>query len=527
MSNELQDIKNKGVEDLFQPKGFKDNEDIIPTLNEWNPSYEELYFVVDDDVVKAKFDKILDIDHDNFSTFVIKKSHFKKKMLFIVNHINYFINFYDIDFKFLMSLVSVKYIIDTNPKLSVKSFSKLINDRILTETFISRVKEMTDYLYTLDINTDQDGKFKSTPKITNEQARVIVAISFCMKLIFPLCVHFSNINLNLTYKKDYIPCFDKIFMNVIHRFEKNDEEIYIPLCHFIRYRIDRNYLRDKEIWGKKKQLYGLNYETYLQELIHEIIIVKGLYKLEYNRSVVSFIDGILFKSYTNFKKENFPYKPIELSAENDGNDSDEYLSRAEAQEMAIYCRDESNMIINEVNNEWVINKIIKQKFKFEIDEDEFNFYKDNCKLNSMNQFLLQTFYSKYFDNSSSIYSLNKDDTIKLLIYMKTFLRNKGLIIVPQICTAIIQGKFKDNIIRNGKFKEKFQSSTVYQDIIKEKFKYIIELNPKEDIIIKKLSTIINSSFVVVDTNPEFNGLTINELGMDAIINEFLIFLSII
>ena len=69
-----------------------------------------------------------------------------------------------------------------------------------------------------------------------------------------------------------------------------------------------------------------------------------------------------------------------------------------------------------------------------------------------------------------------------------------MVILPQLCTATMRGKFKENMIKNSKFTEKFQTSDVYQQIVKTKFRYVSAINPKEDILIKRLSTIINSDF---------------------------------
>jgi len=499
-----------------------------PILSTWVPEPDDLIFTANDGVVTASFDKIFGgIKRDEFNTFFIKKAHFRKNMPFIVHHINYYLKFYDLDSDFLLSLASVKFIIDSDAYLNDEYFNRVIQDRIITPKFIQRILNMTYDLYTININSDQDGKFKSTPKITNDQAKILVAISFVMKLIFPLLVHYSNTNRNLIEKKDYIKSFDLIFMKIIAKFEAVTYEVFKPLCKFIKYRIEKWYLKDREIWAMKKQLYGLNIEAYLQEIIHEIIIVKGLYKLEYDKSIVSFIDGVVFKSYQNFKKENFPYKPIELSAENDGSDSDEYLSRAEAQEMIVYRIDESNLLLNAVNNEWVIKNIKKKKFKFEVPKDIIKFYIENCNLNSVNQFFLQCFYSKYFRSAASLYSVNKEQTVELLIYEKTYLQSKGMVIIPQLCTALIKGKYKDNLIRNGKFIERITSTTVYQRIILEKFKYLDELNTKEDIILKKLSAIINSTFMIVDHREEFNGKFFDDSNVDILVDEFLVFLTLI
>ena len=101
-----------------------------------------------------------------------------------------------------------------------------------------------------------------------------------------------------------------------------------------------------------------------------------------------------------------------------------------------------------------------------------------------------------------------------------------MVFLPQICTAKVHGRFKDNCIKNSRFIEKFSTSSVYQSIIAEKYRYIQELNPKEDPIIKKLSTIINSSFEFVDMDPNLNGYVCNDVNMDIVMDEYMLLLSI-
>lgn len=495
-------------------------------LKDWAPTPDQIYFIYEDEVVKARFDKFLNMEHAQFSTFYITKKHYKERMTDVVHHLNYFLTYYDTDKEFFISMLSLKFMVDNNFQMTQKLFKSLIMRRIITPSFINKVKAMANDLYTININTDKEGKYKSTPKITNDHARVILAVSFCIRFILPLCIHYSNVAVCISDNKDYIACFDKIFMDIITAFEKDDYPIYSVICKFVKYRVDRTHTADGPIWEKKKQLYGINYETYLEDLIHEVIIVKSLYKLAYDRSIVSFIDGIISHSFTHFKYENFKFKPVEIDADDGGNDNDDYLSHAEALEMSVYRIDESNMIINDVNIDWCM-KDLRMRFNVPISKDEFNFYMKNCVLNNMTQMLLHSFYSKYFDDSNAIYTISKKYTIELMIRMKKFLLGKGMVILPQICTAKVRGKFKENVIKNSKFIEKFNSSAVYQKIICTKFRYIKELNPKEDPIIKRLSTIINSQFELVDYDPRLNGMVYDNINLDKIIDEFLLFLSII
>lgn len=506
----------------------KENINNFPDLNSWIPKKDEIYFIFDGNIVRARFSDIVGETIDGLDSFLILKKHYKERMPDITQHINYFINFYDIDKEYFLAMMSMKYMIDKNKDITQDHFKTLLLARIITDPFVKKVSDMAKSLYTININTDKEGKYKSTPKITNDHAKIILAISFAIRLVLPLCIHFSNTNNTIIANRDYIKAFDKIFMGILSRFETiNEIAIFNPICRFVQYRLDRNHNADAPIWDKKKQLYGINYETVFQDLIHEVILVKSLYKISYDRSVVSYIDGVVGNSYNHFRFENFKFKPIEIEADCGGSDSDDYLSHAESIEMSIYRIDESNQLINDVNNRNVMRDIAQRFDIGEISYDEFDFYRTNCKINSLTQMLIHAFYSRFFQNSSAIYTLTLDETIRLLIIMKRYLLARGMSLLPQICTARVKGKFKENLIKNTKFVEKFESSSVYQNIIHSKFKYIHDLNPKEDPIIKRLSTIINSTFELVDIDPEINGLVIDDMPMDRIIDEFLIFLSII
>ncbi len=516
------------TEEIVNQESTEASDRPIP-LNEWVPTKDEMYFTVDDNsnACANYFASILKINHTQFETFIIIKKHYIERMSDILHHINYFINFYDVNREYCMSLLSVKYLVDTRQSsMTQKAFKKLILDRIITPTYVANIKRMVHDLYTVNIDTDVNGDYRSTPKITNAHAKVILAVSFAIRTILPICIHFTNISSSITTKRDYIPFFDSIFMDVITEFEKNDTEIYSAICRFIAYRISRKYNSDIPMWEKKKQVHGANYETYLDELIHEVILVKSLYKIKYDSSVVSYFDGIIQKNYLQFKSENYKAKPVEISSEDFQNDSDDFLTHSESLEMSMYRIDESNIIINEVNNEDVMRQI-HEHFNIDISDEEYEFYMENIHLNRLTQVLIHAFYSRFFRDTKAVQLLPKSDVVYLIIVLKKYLQLSGMVILPQVLTATVCGKFKENVIKNFRFIEKYKTSAIYQNVIEDKFKYVRELNSKEDPIIKWLSIIINSVFTFVDPDPEINGKRCEDIQNDLIIDEFLRFLSII
>ena len=162
-----------------------------PDLISWVAEEEDIYYKYENEVVVAMYDKV-GMNDNPLSIFYINKNHYKQRMTDITHHINYFLKYYDIEKASFMATLSVKFIVDQNPAISQDAFRKLILERIITPSFISKCKRMANDLYSININTDTDGKYKNTPKITNGQARQIVALSFAYRIILPLCVHYSN-----------------------------------------------------------------------------------------------------------------------------------------------------------------------------------------------------------------------------------------------------------------------------------------------------------------------------------------------
>ena len=99
--------------------------------------------------------------------------------------------------------------------------------------------------------------------------------------------------------------------------------------------------------------------------------------------------------------------------------------------------------------------------------------------------------------------------------------------MAQMCTAKVRGHYKENIIKNAKFQESIQNHPTYVSILNDKFKYLKELDPKEDPILRKMSGFLNCTFECVDMNPELNGVVMDDIDPEKIKTEFLIFLTII
>ncbi len=498
-------------------------------LKEWEPEPDDIFMYKNGTSVIARYDKIINFKKDQFCKFLIDRKHYVDRMDDILKHINYFIKFYDEYDEYVMSIFSIKFLLDTNGgNIKPTSFRDYIIKRVITDSFLASIGNMVDDLYTLNIDSDEGGNYKLTPKITNDQAKVILAMSFVSRLILPICIHYTNISPYCPQRGDYKTCFDKIFLKVFSRLE---DYFGVPtmasLSRFIEYRVVKHQHADAGILEKKRQVHGENLEGFMHTLIHDVILVKSIYKINYEQSVVSYLDAIVTLNYIQYRKEPFKCKPIEISAEETQKDSDDFLSHAEALEMSIYRIDEFVALVNDANIERTIEDIFNRFKAIRITYDEFDFYYKNVHLNQISQMMLHAYYSEFFKDSYAVNLVTRKQAIWLLLILKKYLQLKGMVLLPQLCTASVRGKFKENVIKNRKFIEKLETSPVYIDILDNKYKYIAELGLKNPPIQQKLSTIINSSFIYVDYDPAINGKCEDDIDTDTIIDEFLTFLSII
>lgn len=522
---EVRETQEQIVPEVLEPLFKK------PDLFEWQPTIDQCYFFYDSDNcrVSARFEEFYNIEKDDtpISKFKIKQGHYQKRMPEICQHINYFITFYDPEMELYNAIFLTKFLIDRKPFINQKDFQKLIIRRFGTPTLIDKIRRMACDLYIDNIADNDDEKYVATPKITNTQAKQILAISFCVRMILPLCLHYTNINETFDKKTSYIPFFDRLIMKIISTFEKNGVGVFNTLCRFVEHRVDKNHGAHYLMWAKKKQLYGVTRQTYLDEVIHEVIIVKGLYKLDYRRSVVSFIDGVIFKHHINFKRENFKTKPVEIDQYDATTDSDNYLSHAESLEMQAYKVDASSAIFTDVNNRQVLKKI-RKNFRIEITPEELEFYMKNMQINTITESFVHDFYARIFSDTNANLQISEYDTVYLIILLKKYLQIKGLSLLPQLCTAKIKGRFKENLIKNAKFTETVVTSNKHQQIIEERYKYIDELFPGEMLNLKMLSTYINSEFEFVDyDNADIHGYVCTDIDINRLTDEYDTFLSII
>ena len=188
-------------------------------------------------------------------------------------------------------------------------------------------------------------------------------------------------------------------------------------------------------------------------------------------------------------------------------------------------QDESLYIQSKMNSLETMNTIDTLYGPY--DQWMIDFYKERLKnekgviINSFQKQMIFNLFYKMFGDVESIYAINTNDYIKLMLAAKSMLKQSNMIILPYI----ISGKVDKIVGRKSVNKKellKLQSSSYYDMIMK---KYRDEKIVKS--ILSMIATILSSDFSIIDyTDRNLDGKHI-EVVPEIVIEEVLMYTLLI
>jgi hypothetical protein len=487
-------------------------------VDEWNPLKTDEIVKHDGKLIIIPFDKIFNTS-DILNTFVIKKDSYVKRLADneqgkgIIHYINYFIKFYDLNKELLVSYVKLKYLIDDKKKnIKLNSFIKSLYSILFTTTMIDKIHQMVEDNYYVNLEVRSDKKYAESLEFTNEHAKIMMKISMSMKLMLPIVFHYLNSN-NMNKESNYL---FQIYEDLFDLFSE-DIDIYNKLWISTSAKVNLSANQHKTIW-EQLEVFGADPLLYVDILLKEKIISETMFKYTFDKNIVSFNSVVLEKQLGFYVGAPYPYTLYELSSVK----NEEGLSGIDKLEMNSNKIDESLIILSNINIKKTIKKI-KNKMNMEIPKEEIEYYMKHHTPHKFQVQLVFYFYAKYFGGHKDLNLLTKKQYYKLLVYLKRRLQIYGATYLPQILTGNISGKINSRTIQNTKFLMKIEGSSLYKKM-EEKFSTVLEMN-KTNLILQLLSTILNTTFTIVDyDNPEKIGEVI-EVNFDIVSDEFLNFLN--
>ena len=193
-------------------------------IHTWKPTKETNFVDCDGKLFIIHFDKIFGINElSMYNKFMIKKCSYENQLDIIVKYANFFMNNYDPENELALAYIKLKQAIDKKvyDKDNMNALISAIYEIMFTPSIIEKIEIMTEENYLDDIESSDDPKAYSTKdkkhleslEFTNQHIKLLLEISFCMKIMSPVIFHYFAINLiKLEKDSDYIFRFyEKLF----------------------------------------------------------------------------------------------------------------------------------------------------------------------------------------------------------------------------------------------------------------------------------------------------------------------------
>lgn len=494
------------------------NKSDIILVDDWRPSNEnEVFLIPDNKLVIIPFERIFNHDFGSktISSFIISETKYSNNLDKICRYSNYFINFYDTDKEILLNYLKIKTIIDDKSKtIKPNAFIKMVYEFFFTPNIVEKIKEMVEDNYIVNLKKDGDKKYDESMEFNNDHGKIIFRISIGINLLLPLLNHYLYISNNVE-KSLY-----KYFMPLFEIFTEPGIDMINKLSNYTLKKIHQNFESNKGAWEQRNMLGDDNYLVHADKVFKKIVVTDVIHKFVFNQNIINMLSVVIDNNLRYQNRGKYKYLPKKLNDEKNV----EGLSELDKFEMLFNKIDESLTILSDCNKETVIKRI-EALTNILVSNDEIQFYKDFYKFDKFQVNLVKYYYARYFNGFRDLNMLTRDQYVKLLIILKRRLQSQGYLFLPFILSGNIKNKLNTRTIQNKKFIMKVETSTLYQELINNKFAYIMDLKEDNSMILNIISTVLNTAFSYVEYDaPYLLGEQIETIP-DVVCEEMLTYLN--
>lgn len=211
-------------------------------INIWKPTTNQTFVAQDGKIFLCNFDKIFNQEKLSvYNKFYIKKGSYENQLDIITSYTNFFINNYDLDDELVSAYLKFKFAIDRDKlfnKDNMDAFISFIYEILFTDTIIEKIIRMVEENYLDDIEVDSDEKKRKYQKnekkhlesleFTNQHIKILLCISFAMKIMCPVMLHYHAVNMiKIEKESDNIFRFYKPLFDIFSVVKKHDDEAHV------------------------------------------------------------------------------------------------------------------------------------------------------------------------------------------------------------------------------------------------------------------------------------------------------------
>ena len=192
-------------------------------INTWKPKSDSQIIVErDGKLFVCNFEKLFGYKEklDPYKIFIIGKESYINQLDIISHYTNFFINNYDFDNELVTAYLKIKFALDKQNLFNannMQSYIDFIYEVMFTDTMVDKIVQMVEENYLDDIESDDSSNTESVTgkkkyvknekkhleslEFTNQHIKILLAISFGMKIMSPALFHYIQKN-NIKIEKD-------------------------------------------------------------------------------------------------------------------------------------------------------------------------------------------------------------------------------------------------------------------------------------------------------------------------------------
>ena len=494
-------------------------------INTWHPGPKSTYVSRNGKNFVVHFDKIYGMSKlKNYNSFPITKTSYQNQLDTIVRYTNFFIHFYDEEQELPNAYLKLRTVMDADDcpfgPDDKEAFIDFLYQIMFTPTMVEKIKRMVEENYLDDIESgplDEKKKgYKANEKkhlesleFTNQHIKILLAISFGMKILCPVMFYFCQNNGIVIDKKTLViyNFYEKLF-DIFNE----DCNMFNKLYVYVKTKVLESN-SNNAIMYDQRQIFGIDLYTVISQFTKVILISENMVKYKFNEhwnpkqrkyseNIIGFNKTIIKYQITYFLKEQYEKNLAELS----NTKNNEGLSGIDKMAMHLDKYDEGSVLLADLNIDMTIRRI-REMVDIPISEEEVDYQMRHMDFSDIQTEYIRAFYARYFGNYSDLALIPKRDMVILTLIMKKILlidlgydvgsQSIKYAALPYILSGNLEDRIVNRMVRNSKFIESLENSYKYQRLVNEDYKMLQEIDGKNDSIKSRLSTIINTKFSYV------------------------------
>lgn len=505
-----------------------DRTKITAEINTWKPkSKKEVIVESEDQMFKVYFEKFFDEKMKKFDIFYVRKSSFEPHLALSAKYINYFINRYDTENELVMGYLKLKYALDEAKNLdgtklftaeNVHALIDLIYEVIFTDTMCDKIRRMVEDNYLDDIERDVT-KYKSNSnqdyleslEFTNEHNKILLRISFGMRIICPVMYHYFCINKikpdQLKSKKDVTVVYD--FYYPLFGLFSDGVDMFNKLYVYIKRKVLDSSYHNQKIFNQR-DIFGDDIMLIIERFVKTRLIVDNMVKYKfnqtwdpkknkYNENIIGLNKTIIKFQIVYFLKETYGKTLTEMT----NTKNSDGLSASDKMEMNLTKLDTGIIDMANINIGFCLDRLHKD-IDVPVSEEEIQYYRDNHYPSDIQVHLVRSAFADFFASYRDENLLTRREYNELMLLLKKrLLLENGYGVesvgeqsyLPHIICGNLDGKVSTKHIRNNKLMAELEENPTYQYLVNVKYRELEELKPGyvKDLI----SSFLNTQFTYV------------------------------